>query len=153
MSPESPSLFPGASASELGLGCVTFGREIDQPAAFTMMERALESGITFFDTAAAYGSGASEAIVGAWIARRGVRTRIRLATKILPPYEPSGIATAVDVSLRRLGVDYVDLLFLHRWETSVVDPSVLRAMDGVVRSGRVRALGASNFTAAQLAAA
>ena len=78
---QSPPSFP-----RLGLGCVTFGREIDRPASYVMMDHALKHGLTFFDTAAAYGGGASEEIVGQWIAARGARAKIVLATKILPPY-------------------------------------------------------------------
>ena len=136
--------------SEIGLGCVTFGREIDRAAAFAMMDHAIGSGVTLFDTAAAYGDGASETIVGEWLARRALRERVVLATKILPPYSPAAIETAVDTSLQRLGVSHVDLLFLHRWDDRVAEPATVRALDVVLRSGRVRRLGASNFSVAQL---
>lgn len=138
------------SLPTLGLGCVTFGREIDRDASFGMMDYALAHGITFFDTAAAYGSGASETIVGEWIAARASRTRVTLATKILPPYSPPSVEASLSESLHRLGVDAVDVLFLHRWDETVADPDVLRALDALVVNGRVRTLGASNFSHAQL---
>jgi aryl-alcohol dehydrogenase-like predicted oxidoreductase len=142
---QSPSSFPG-----LGLGCVTFGREIDRPSSYAMMDHALKHGLTFFDTAAAYGSGASEEIVGQWIAERDARAKIVLATKILPPYSPGAIEASVSASLQRLGLPSVDVLFLHRWDESAVQPDVLRALHGLVADGRVGLLGASNYSTAQL---
>lgn len=140
----------GAVPCELGLGCVTFGREIDWGDAFTMMDYALGNGVTTFDTAAAYGGGISETIVGSWIARRAAQQRVKLATKILPPYTPASIDEGIDASLRRLGVNAVQTFFLHHWDDSVHDLAVLAALDRVVQSGRARALGASNFTTGQL---
>lgn len=136
--------------SALGLGCVTFGREIDRTTAFAMMDCALEAGLTLFDTAAAYGAGNSETIVGEWITSRGARERITLATKLLPPYSAASITAAVERSLTRLRVATVDILFLHRWDESVMQPSVLETLHALVQSGRVRRLGASNFDCAQL---
>lgn len=114
------------------------------------MDHALEHGISLFDTAVAYGGGASERIIGEWMALRGVRTRVILATKIVPPYSPAVIEEGIAGSLQRLGADFVDLLYLHRWDESATDAAVLRSLDSLVRSGRVRALGASNFTVTQL---
>ncbi len=136
--------------SRLGLGCVTFGREIGRDPSFAMMDYALDHGISFFDTAVAYGGGASERIVGEWIASRAARTRVILATKIVPPYSPAVIEAGIAGSLQRLGVDFLDLLYLHRWDESAANAAVLRSLDALVRSGRVRALGASNFTVTQL---
>ena len=138
------------SLPSLGLGCVTFGREIDRAASFAMMDHAFDRAITLFDTAAAYGGGASETIVGEWIADRGVRAEVLVATKVLPPYTPETIAASVTESLRRLRQPAVDLLFLHRWDESALQPQVLHALDALVQSGRVRRLGASNFSLAQL---
>ena len=134
------------------MGCVTFGREIDRPAAFAMMEHATAHGITLFDTAAAYGGGASETIVGEWLAYSGTRRRVTLATKILPPFSPASVDTAVSTSLQRLNVATIDQLFLHRWDPTAAEEATLRALDGWVSSGRVRTVGASNFSAPQLAA-
>jgi 1-deoxyxylulose-5-phosphate synthase len=138
--------------TELGLGCVTFGREINREAAFAMMDHAAAHGVRVFDTASAYGAGASETIVGEWIASRRARERVVLATKVSPPYTPATLAAQFDVSLRRLNVETIDVLYFHRWDASV-DSAALRALDHIVRSGRVCRLGASNFTAEQLAAA
>lgn len=138
------------SPAALGLGCVTFGREIDRAAAFSMMDYAVEHGLTTFDTAAAYGGGNSETIVGEWLAERGSRTAVTLCTKLLPPYSAAGLVAALEASLARLQVETIDILFLHRWDETALHPGVLRALDAQVNSGRVRRLGASNFDGAQL---
>lgn len=138
------------SPSALGLGCVTFGREVDRTAAFGMMDYALRAGLTLFDTAAAYGGGNSETIVGEWITSRNSRDHIRLATKLLPPYSAAGINAALETSLTRLRVESVDILFLHRWDESAMQTSVLETLHALAQSGRVRQLGASNFDRAQL---
>ena len=78
------TLRPGSGA-QLGLGCVTLGREIDRDAAFTMLDHATTLGWSHLDTAAAYGNGVSEQLVGEWLAKSGTRTRFTVATKILPP--------------------------------------------------------------------
>ena len=137
--------------ARLGLGCVTFGREIDRTNAFAMMDHAVAHDIVFFDTAAAYGGGMSETIVGEWLRERGTRKRITLATKILPPYTPDKIQAALGLSLQRLGVSSVDMLFLHRWDETVQSPETLRALDAIVREGGAQAIAASNFSAGQLA--
>jgi 1-deoxyxylulose-5-phosphate synthase len=134
---------------ELGLGCVTFGREIERGAAFAMMDHAAAHGIRMFDTAAAYGGGTSETIVGEWIASRTARARVVIATKLLPPYTAARLEAGVDASLQRLNVTAIDVLFLHRWDVSV-DSAALGGLNSIVKSGRVRRLGASNFTAGQL---
>lgn len=135
----------------IGLGCVTFGREIDRAASFAMMDHALQHGISFFDTASAYGAGASESIVGEWLREPGRRRDVVLATKMLPPYDPQAVESAVAASLTRLGVTEIDVFFVHRWDETITHPDALRALDTLVRQGRVRSLGASNFSADQLA--
>lgn len=143
-----PSLPP---VSPLCLGGSTFGREIDQAAAFALMDHAVARGITLFDTAATYTAGASEKIVGAWLAsRRPAAGSLTVATKIYPPFTPEAIDAAVAASAARLGVTTIDLLYLHKWDAAAETPAALRTLDGLVRSGRVRSLGVSNFTAAQL---
>lgn len=102
------------------------------------------------DTASAYGDGASEQIVGEWLALRGGRGRFTLCTKILPPYSRTGIEAAVEQSRRRLRVDAIDVLYLHRWDATATETGALAALAGLVRSGRIRAIGLSNFTSAQL---
>jgi len=136
----------------LGLGCATFGREIGPEAAFALLDHAFAAGIVLFDTAATYSQGESERILGQWLAsHRGQRDRLTVATKLYPPYTPENIRQAAAASAARLGVEIIDLFYLHKWDASVDTPGALAALDGLVRTGRVRALGASNFTAAQLA--
>ena len=137
--------------SQAALGCVTFGREIDKDAAHELMDYAYSKGICLFDTAQAYGNGASEAIVGEWIAtRRPPPHAVTVATKILPPYDPVTIADAFGESLVRLEGDAIDLFYLHRWDESAETLEALAALDGLVQSGFVRALGVSNFNLPQL---
>lgn len=134
----------------IGLGCVTFGREIDPAASFAMMDHAVAKGITLFDTAAAYGGGASEKIIGAWLAERLPSQPPAIATKILPPFEPDAIEASVDGSLKRLGIDVIDILYLHRWDPGCEMPEALFALDRLINKGKIRAFGASNFSAGQL---
>lgn len=139
--------------SPLGLGCVTFGREIDATAAFKIMDHAWAQGLTFFDTASAYGGGASEEIVGGWLARRLINDRSCVATKVLPPYTAAAIEKSVENSLRRLDLEVLPVLFLHRWDETLLKDEALLALDGLVARGKVRHLGVSNFSAEQLRAA
>jgi aryl-alcohol dehydrogenase-like predicted oxidoreductase len=129
---------------------VTFGREIDRAASFAMLDRAAELGWTHLDTAAAYGAGASEQIVGEWLAAHGGRERFTVCTKILPPYPAVGIEAAVEQSLRRLGVEAIDVLYLHKWDVTAIEPGTLAALGALVRSGKVRTIGLSNFNVAQM---
>ncbi len=135
----------------IGLGCATFGREIDREAAFAVMDHALARGVTHFDTAAAYGGGQSERIVGDWLAsRRPGPGRILVATKIKPPYRPEPIARSIEDSRGRLRVDAIDLLYLHQWSEELADEDALSALDQAVTTGLVRSLGASNLPLNQL---
>lgn len=137
--------------SKIGLGCVTFGREIDRAASFKMMDHAWDNGVTFFDTAAVYSNGVSESIIGKWLRSRCAESLpIVISTKILPPFTPENLALSVGDSLRRLGSEGIDVLFLHRWDASLESVETLKALDGLLCSGKVRALGASNFTLEQL---
>lgn len=137
--------------SPIGLGCVTFGREIDRKVAFVMMDHAWSRGVNLFDTASAYGDGASEKIIGKWLAtRRPSDNSLLIATKILPPYTPSAIRRSVDQSLKRLGVSAIDILYLHRWDPEIALASTLETLHQLVQEGKLRMLGASNFSAAQL---
>ncbi len=140
--------------STIGLGCVTFGREIDEAAAHGLLDHAHARGINFFDTASAYAQGMSESILGRWIAsRRPAAGSVIVATKILPPYQPANIAAVVGRSAQRLGLAVIDLLYLHRWDATAESPAVLAALDASVREGRVCALGVSNYDQQQLATA
>lgn len=138
---------------KLGLGSSTFGREIDQAAAFALLDHAVERGLTFLDTAALYSAGGAERIVGAWLAsRRPAPGAVFLATKIYPPFTATAMEEAFAASLARLGVDSVDLLYLHKWDETAATAEAVQTLDAWVRTGRARAIGASNFTAEQLAA-
>jgi 1-deoxyxylulose-5-phosphate synthase len=136
--------------SSIGLGCVTFGREIDAGASFAVMDRAMELGITLFDTAEAYGGGLSEEIIGQWLAKRGTRDQIVLATKVRPPLSGPRVLESAEASLRRLGSDTVDLFLLHSWDASAPLDETLEALDTVVRQGKARAVGCSNVAGRQL---
>ena len=148
-----PSNLRPLQLSRIGLGCATFGREIGAAQAFALMDHAVASGVTLIDTAATYSAGASERILGSWLAsHRALRPQLTIATKIYPPFAPESINAAVAASAERLGLDIIDLLYLHKWDAAVESPAVLTALDRLVRDGRVRTLGASNFSAPQLAA-
>ena len=137
----------------IGLGCVTFGREIDEESAFRIMDRAMDLGITLFDTAEAYGGGESEKIVGRWLQSRGVRRDVVLLTKALPRFTRSHVRDALAGSLDRLGTDSVDLYMFHRFDPDTPVEEAVAAMDDAVKSGGARTGGYSNYTAAQLQAA
>jgi aryl-alcohol dehydrogenase-like predicted oxidoreductase len=136
--------------STVGLGCVTFGREADAEASFAIMDRAVARGITLFDTAEAYAAGRSEEVVGRWLAERGARHRIVLATKVTRPLGRARIAASVEASLRRLRTDVIDLYQLHAWDGDVPLAETLEVLDRLVREGKVRYVGCSNFAAWQL---
>src|SRR5690349_3200962 len=94
---------PLVSSSQIGLGCVTFGREIDESAAFALMDHAVANGVRFFDTAQSYASGESEKIVGHWLAAQGrAADSIRVATKFRPPFTGAGLSDGIRQSSARL---------------------------------------------------
>ena len=145
----------GLRASRVGLGCNNFGGRIDLEATRAVVETALEVGITFFDTAEVYGNGGdSERFLGEIL--EGRREQVVLATKFgWGPETGDGsgdcIRSAIEGSLERLRTDYVDLYYLHKPDPSTPIAETLAALDELVRAGRVRALGCSNFSAEQLA--
>jgi aryl-alcohol dehydrogenase-like predicted oxidoreductase len=140
----------GLKVSSIGLGCVTFGREIDEATSFQVMDHAIERGITLFDKAEAYAKGASETTVGNWIKSRGLRDKIVLATKVTPPLDAARIQTAVEDSLRRLQVDVIDLYQLHAFDKNTPLEETLATLAKLVEQGKIRYLGCSNFAAWQL---
>jgi aryl-alcohol dehydrogenase (NADP+) len=157
----------GLRVSRLCLGTMTFGHQCDEATSFAIMDAAAEAGITFFDTADMYppgsypqGQGLTEEIIGRWLAGR--RDDFVVATKCFFPtgHRPwqqgnsrHNIVRALDVSLRRLGTDYVDLYQVHSWDPHTPIDETLQALDDVVRAGKVRYVGASNLQAYQLARA
>ena len=159
----------GLRVSRLGLGCggfggvgsepSLFGRGEDEAAAFAIMDRAFELGINYFDTADSYGGGRSEEMIGRWLRSRGTRDAIVLSTKVFnrtgPGPNEAGLSRrhvlrAVEESLRRLQTDWLDLYVTHEADPETPLDETLRAMDDLVRQGRVRYVGSSNTEAWRL---
>ena len=157
----------GLRVSRLCLGTMTFGYQCDEPLAYRILDRAAEHGISFIDTADCYPltpdpveNGRTEEIVGRWL--RGRRDGVVLATKCNLAMGPAAwqqgnsrrhIMDAIDASLRRLKTDYVDLYQLHFPDPDTPIDETLRALDDLVRCGKVRYIGVSNFPAWRLARA
>jgi aryl-alcohol dehydrogenase-like predicted oxidoreductase len=150
----------GMEVSVVGLGCNNFGGRIDKAATRAVVDAALQAGITFFDTADIYGNrGGSEQLLGEIL--EGRRERVVLATKFGHDMgdgtEARGSAAyvrkAIDASLERLRTDHVDLYYLHVPDPATPIAETLGALDELVREGKVRAIGCSNFSAEQLAEA
>lgn len=149
----------GLQVSAVGLGCNNFGLRCDAERSTAVVRRALDLGITLFDTADIYGGrGKSEEILGQALA--GDRSRVVVATKFGGPMgdapAQSGasrryIMSAVDASLRRLGTDYIDLYQVHFPDVRTPLEETMRALDDVVRAGKVRYVGCSNFASWQVA--
>src|SRR5215831_1245989 len=155
----------GLQVSELCLGTMTFGKQSDEPTAFAIMNLASQAGVNFIDVADVYPVpvsfdlvGRSEEIVGKWL--KGKREQFVLATKcgnaMSERPNDSGLSRkhvlgAIDASLRRLQTDYVDLYYAHRPDSGTPIEETLRALEDIVRSGKARYLGCSNFTAWEVA--
>ena len=136
--------------SSIGLGCVTFGREISPETAFGVMDHALERGITLFDTAEAYGQGRSEEVMGDWLKDRGQRDQVVLATKVAGKLTRERVLSSAEASLRRLKVETVDLFQAHNWSEGVPLDETLDALQTLVKQGKARYIGCSNYEAPQL---
>jgi len=136
--------------SSIGLGAVTFSREVDETTAFTIIDHALDRGINLIDTAEAYNKGGSETVVGNWLKTRGQRNNVVLATKLIPPLTKERIPQAVEASLRRLQTDVIDLYQIHAFDKNTPLDESLEALGKLVAQGKVRYLGCSNFAAWQL---
>jgi aryl-alcohol dehydrogenase-like predicted oxidoreductase len=147
----------GLMVSELCLGCMTFGREADEGSTKEIVGRFLEAGGNFVDTADVYSKGVSEEITGRAI--REVRDAVVLATKVRFPMgdDPNEVGLSrkhvtqgCEDSLRRLGTDYIDLYQVHCWDAATPLEEILSALTDLVRAGKVRYIGVSNFTAWQI---
>lgn len=138
------------SVSSIGMGCVTFGREVDPQPSLLIMDHAFEQGITLFDTAEAYAQGASERVVGEWMKSRRSRDSIVLATKISGPLTRTRIMATAEASLKRLQTDRIDLLQTHVWDESTPLDETLGALTTLVQQGKVRHIGCSNYSALQM---
>lgn len=144
------------SVSVVGLGCNNFGIRLDQARTSAVIDAALDAGVNFFDTADVYGGTHSEELVGRALGAR--RSQVIIATKFGLPIDeqrpggarPEYIRQAVEDSLRRLGTDYIDLYQLHRPDPKVPLADTLGALDDLVRAGKVREIGSSNFDPAQI---
>lgn len=144
--------------SVAGLGCNNFGMRIDEDATQAVVDAAIDAGINFFDTADLYGGTKSEEFLGRTLGAR--RDDVVVATKfgMLKPPEDSGltggspawVAQACEDSLRRLGTDRIDLYWLHAPDAETPIGDTLEALDALVQAGKVREIGCSNFSAAQL---
>ncbi|HET7376955.1 MAG TPA: aldo/keto reductase, partial [Anaerolineae bacterium] len=158
----------GLKISAIGLGCGNFGGMGSAPElfgkvatreeAFAIMDRAWELGINYFDTANSYGGGRSESFIGEWLKNKGpaVRDQLILSTKV---YRPVGdgpndqglsrrhILQQIDISLGRLGTDYLDLYITHAPDPNTPLEETLQALDDLIRQGKVRYIGAANIPA------
>jgi aryl-alcohol dehydrogenase-like predicted oxidoreductase len=151
--------------SRLCLGTNVFGWTADRDTSFTVLDAYVAAGGNFLDTSDSYmwripgnSGGESETIIGEWMAARGNRDDIVVATKVgswptRPGLSATNIAAAVDDSLRRLRTDRIDLYYAHKDDPDTAQEETLEAFDALVRAGKVRALGASNFSAERLRSA
>lgn len=157
----------GIKVSRLCLGCMTYGSSrwrpwvLDEEPSAPFFRQAWEAGINFFDTADMYSDGASEEVLGRALRTLGIRReQVVIATKVFNPMGPAPnerglsrkhIREALDASLRRLQVEYVDLYQIHRFDPTTPVEETLEALDLAVRSGKVLAIGASSMFAWQFA--
>lgn len=154
--------------SRLCLGCMTFGEPdrgnhawtLPEESSRPLIQHALENGINFFDTANSYSDGSSEEIVGRALRDFARRDEVVVATKVYYPVGdlPEGLSRgqilrSIDDSLKRLGMEYVDLLQIHRWDYTTPIEETLEALNDVVKAGKARYIGASSMHARQFAQA
>ncbi len=148
----------GLKVSELCLGAMTFGRESSEEISRQILDRFVEQGGNFIDTADVYSRGASEEVLGRWLAGKR-RDDLVIASKVRFPMgegpnevglSRKHILAGVEQSLRRLGTDYIDLYQVHCWDHKTPLEETLSTLDRLVRSGKVRYIGASNYAGWQL---
>lgn len=148
----------GLKVSELCLGTMTFGREATEEDSRRMLDYFIEKGGNFIDTADVYSQGASEEILGRWLKDKR-RDELVIATKVRfgmgsglndVGVSRKHILSGVEASLRRLGTEYIDLYQVHCWDQKTPLEETLSALDGLVKAGKVRYIGASNFSGWQL---
>jgi aryl-alcohol dehydrogenase-like predicted oxidoreductase len=155
----------GIAIAPLALGGNVFGWSADEAASFAVLDAFVGEGLDFIDTADTYSGwvpgnhgGESETIIGRWLKRSGKRGEVVIATKVAKwsqrkGLSPANIAAAADDSLRRLGIDRIDVYFAHEDDPSVPLEETLGAFARLIEAGKVRTIGASNYSAARLAAA
>jgi len=148
----------GVQVSQLCFGTMSFGGDADEAESGRMFNKCRDAGINFFDCADVYSNGAAETILGKLI--KGSRDELVITTKCFSPMSDDvnarggnrrHILQAVDASLKRLGTDRIDVLFMHRWDPVVPLEETLRALEKLVADGKVLYLGASNYAAWQIA--
>jgi len=148
----------GLRVSELCLGAMTFGRETTETDSFQILDRFVEAGGNFIDTADVYSEGISEEILGRWL-KGNPRADYVIATKVRFNMGPGTndfglsrkhILDGVEKSLRRLGTDYIDIYQIHKWDRATPIEETLQTLDSLVQTGKVRYLGASNVAGYQL---
>ncbi|MFG2465497.1 aldo/keto reductase [Streptomyces canus] len=147
----------------LSLGGNVFGWTADESQSFAVLDAYVAAGGNFLDTADSYSAwvdgnsgGESETVIGRWLAARGNRDDVVIATKVsqhpdFPGLTATNIKAAADASLQRLGTDHIDLYYTHFDKTEVPVEEIIGALDELVKAGKVRAIGASNISAARLA--
>ena len=149
----------GLKVARVCMGTMTFGREADERTSFRLLDRYLELGGNFLDTADVYSRGGSEEVVGRWLQQRGVRDGFVLATKVYGTRGPGPndgglsrrhIQKAVEASLGRLQTDVIDVYQIHRWDPDVPIEETLEVLNDLVRQGKVRYISSSNLSAWQL---
>lgn len=136
----------------LVLGTNVFGRTIDEPQSFKVLDAFMSEGFSAIDTADVYGKGASETVIGNWLAARGNRDKVLVFTKVgadmgqgHPDLSARWIIEEVESSLRRLRTDYIDLYQSHRPDPNTPEEDTLRAYETLIKAGKVRAIGTSNY--------
>jgi aryl-alcohol dehydrogenase-like predicted oxidoreductase len=151
----------GLKVGVIGVGCMTFGWRADAAEASATIAAALDIGVNLFDTSVSYGRGVSETMLGDALKRSGKRNDILIATKFGGPATAGATREEIgnsrrnlmaqcEVSLRRLKTDWIDLLQIHHFSADVPLEETLRGLDQLVRDGKVRHIGCSNFSGAQL---
>jgi len=158
----------GLRVSRVCLGMMSFGNDsdrawvLDEDAAEPIVRAAVEGGVTFFDTADTYSAGASEVVTGRLLGKLLSREEVVVATKVFMPMTPGEnggglsrkhVLSAIDASLQRLNMDYVDLYQIHRWDHRTPIEETMEALHDVVRAGKARYIGASSMFAWQFAKA
>jgi len=155
----------GLKAAPIAFGGNVFGWSVDERTTFNLLDAFVEAGCNLIDTADVYSAwvpgnqgGESESLIGRWLQRSGKRNQVLIATKVAKWAERPGlsavnISAAIDDSLRRLQTDFVDVYFAHEDDESVPQEATLAAFNRLIQHGKVRTIGASNFSARRLKAA
>ena len=142
----------GVKVSSIGLGCVTFGREIDEETSFAILDRATERGINILNTSYYYGDGSSEQVMGNYFSERNNRDKFVIVTKIHGDLSPKTVFNCAEESLRRLKTDCVDF-FEIAYDVNTPFQDTLGALEKLVKEGKVRHVGCNNYSEIQMAEA